>query len=80
MAPTYKLHYFNLTALGEPTRFLIAYGKANWEDIRYEMEEWPALKPSKFREAQTAESHRDAESKLFCFLQKCHLDRCQFWI
>lgn len=44
--PQYKLHYFNLTALGEPIRFLLAYGKADWEDIRYEAAEWEKVKSS----------------------------------
>ncbi|XP_034250056.1 glutathione S-transferase-like [Thrips palmi] len=44
MAPKYKLHYFNVTALGEPVRYLLAYGKADWEDIRYEAEDWEKVK------------------------------------
>lgn len=48
MAPTYKLHYFNITALGEPARYLLAYGNANWEDVRYEQAEWQKVKSSRF--------------------------------
>lgn len=48
MAPKYKLHYFNVTALGEPSRYLLAYGKADWEDIRYEMADWEKAKSSEF--------------------------------
>lgn len=44
--PTYKLHYFNLKALGEPIRMLFAYGGIEFEDIRVESSEWPALKSS----------------------------------
>ncbi|KAF5279374.1 hypothetical protein FQA39_LY05484 [Lamprigera yunnana] len=44
MAPTYKVSYFPLKALGEPIRFLFSYGGIEFEDIRYEFEEWPQLK------------------------------------
>ncbi|KAG5668485.1 hypothetical protein PVAND_016424 [Polypedilum vanderplanki] len=40
----YKLHYFNLTGLGEPIRFLFHYGGIDFEDVRYEMNEWVDLK------------------------------------
>ncbi|XP_056647762.1 glutathione S-transferase-like [Diorhabda carinulata] len=46
MAPQYKLTYFNVTALGEPIRFLLSYGNIDFEDVRIEMEQWPSLKPS----------------------------------
>ncbi|KAJ1521788.1 hypothetical protein ONE63_003423 [Megalurothrips usitatus] len=35
MPDKYRLHYFDGTALGEPIRYLLAYGKCNWEDVRY---------------------------------------------
>uniref|UniRef100_A0A1D1ZBH7 glutathione transferase n=1 Tax=Anthurium amnicola TaxID=1678845 RepID=A0A1D1ZBH7_9ARAE len=44
MAPQYKLHYFDVTALGEPARYILAYGKADWEDIRYSHEQWEKVK------------------------------------
>lgn len=45
--PTYKLYYFNVKALGEPIRMLLAYGGIKFEDVRVAFEEeWPALKPS----------------------------------
>nr|CAD7197724.1 unnamed protein product [Timema douglasi] len=45
MAPKYKLIYFNVKALGEPIRFLLSYGKQEFEDYRLENEQWPTLKP-----------------------------------
>jgi glutathione S-transferase len=47
MAPTYKLIYFNVKALGEPIRFLLSYGGLEFEDYRLEKEQWPQLKPCK---------------------------------
>lgn len=45
--PTYKFTYFNSKALGEPIRFLFAYGKIDFEDVRIDFAtEWPALKSS----------------------------------
>lgn len=46
--PTYKLTYFNVQALGEPTRLLLSYGGIKFEDVRIEQSTWPALKPSKW--------------------------------
>ncbi|KAB0792278.1 hypothetical protein PPYR_14237 [Photinus pyralis] len=45
MAPPYKLTYFPVKALGEPIRFLLSYGKLEFEDFRFERENWPELKP-----------------------------------
>lgn len=44
--PSYKLSYFDITALGEPIRFLLSYGKADFVDNRVQKEQWPALKSS----------------------------------
>nr|WCC58243.1 glutathione S-transferase [Pharsalia antennata] len=46
MAPTYKLTYFDVKALGEPIRFLLSYGGVEFEDNRIQRESWPILKPS----------------------------------
>ncbi|KAJ9587111.1 hypothetical protein L9F63_028317, partial [Diploptera punctata] len=46
MAPTYKLIYFNVKALGEPIRFILSYGGLQFEDYRFEREDWLKLKPS----------------------------------
>lgn len=45
---SYKLSYFNLTALGEPIRMLFNYGEINFEDNRFERDDWPNIKPSMF--------------------------------
>lgn len=45
---SYKVTYFNITGLGEPIRFLLSYLNVDFEDVRIELEQWPALKPSKF--------------------------------
>ncbi|CAH0559463.1 unnamed protein product [Brassicogethes aeneus] len=48
----YKVTYFDLTALGEPLRFLCSYGNLDWEDFRVEYikpgvpsQQWEELKP-----------------------------------
>ncbi|XP_076656366.1 uncharacterized protein LOC143361011 [Halictus rubicundus] len=43
--PTYKLTYFPVTALGEPIRFLLSYGGAEFEDYRFDKKDWPKIKP-----------------------------------
>ncbi|KAK5640388.1 hypothetical protein RI129_011199 [Pyrocoelia pectoralis] len=45
MAPAYKLTYFPVKALGEPIRFLLSYGNIEFEDFRFERENWPEIKP-----------------------------------
>lgn len=40
----YKIHYFNVKALGEPLRFLLSYKNIPFEDVRVEKSDWPALK------------------------------------
>ncbi|KAG8231881.1 hypothetical protein J437_LFUL009730 [Ladona fulva] len=44
MAPTYKLTYFDVRALAEPIRYLLAYGGIEFEDHRVAFEQWPAMK------------------------------------
>lgn len=44
--PTFTLFYFNVKALAEPIRFLLAYGNQEYEDVRVTRDEWPTLKPS----------------------------------
>nr|CAD7411034.1 unnamed protein product [Timema poppensis] len=46
MAPKYKLTYLNFIGIGEPIRFLLSYGKQEFEDERIEFELWPAFKSS----------------------------------
>jgi len=45
---TYKLTYFNFTALGESIRFLLSYLDIDFEDNRIELEDWPSVKHSKY--------------------------------
>ncbi|KAG8263526.1 transferase activity protein [Homalodisca vitripennis] len=46
MAPKTKLTYFNGTGLGESIRFLLVYLDREYEDSRFEEEEWAKIKPS----------------------------------
>ena len=48
MAPAYKLTYFPVEALAEPIRFLFSYGGIEFEDFRFDRENWPQMKPSMF--------------------------------
>ncbi|KAJ3663472.1 hypothetical protein Zmor_007731 [Zophobas morio] len=41
MAPTYKLTYFDFCGLGEPCRFILSYGRIEFEDFRIKWEDWP---------------------------------------
>jgi len=43
---SYKLTYFNVTALAEPIRFLLSYLNIDFEDYRFERDQWPAIKPT----------------------------------
>ncbi|XP_049825490.1 glutathione S-transferase-like [Aethina tumida] len=44
MTPALKITYFDITGLAEPARWLLSYGKIDFEDHRITHEEWPALK------------------------------------
>lgn len=46
--PAYKLTYFDVTALAEPIRFLLSYLNIDFEDYRFQREQWPTIKPSKY--------------------------------
>ncbi|KAF0773648.1 glutathione S-transferase-like [Aphis craccivora] len=43
---SYKVTYFDITALAEPIRFLLSYLNIDFEDFRFQREQWPALKPT----------------------------------
>ncbi|KAK3608732.1 hypothetical protein CHS0354_000997 [Potamilus streckersoni] len=43
--PEYRLHYFNGRGAAEPARILFALADVEYEDVRYEREDWPAKKP-----------------------------------
>ena len=45
--PSYKLTYFNAQGPAEVSRFIMAYGDIEYEDIRITPAEWKELKPSK---------------------------------
>ncbi|KAI1712085.1 glutathione S-transferase 1 [Ditylenchus destructor] len=51
MAPSYKLHYFDVRAFGEPIRLLLHYHGLKFEDVRYPLpnapdpSKWQAMKP-----------------------------------
>ncbi|XP_026313605.1 glutathione S-transferase-like isoform X2 [Hyposmocoma kahamanoa] len=36
-----KLHYFNINILAEPIRYILHYSGKKFEDIRYEVKDWP---------------------------------------
>jgi prostaglandin-H2 D-isomerase / glutathione transferase len=42
----YKLHYFNIRARGEFIRLIFAAAGVDYEDHRFEIAQWPELKPS----------------------------------
>jgi glutathione S-transferase len=41
---TYKLYYFNARGRAEVSRLILAVAGQNYEDIRYERDQWPAHK------------------------------------
>lgn len=43
----YKISYFNLMGRAELSRLLLSAAGKEFEDDRFEKEEWPARKPSK---------------------------------
>lgn len=45
----YTLKYFDVRGLGEAIRMLFHYVGQPFEDVRFNHEQWPALKPSEFR-------------------------------
>lgn len=48
MTSGYKITYFPSEALCEPIRWLFAYAGIEYEDFRFERENWLKIKPSKY--------------------------------
>ena len=46
--PSYKLTYFNARGVAEPSRIILAYNGVEFEDVRVEREQWPAMKDSEY--------------------------------
>lgn len=46
--PQYKLHYFNFRGRAELARLILKQAGVEFEDVRFERTEWPALKASEF--------------------------------
>ncbi|KAK0182785.1 hypothetical protein PV327_000884 [Microctonus hyperodae] len=44
--PSYKITYFPVKALAEPIRFILSYAGVEFEDERFERENWPKIKPN----------------------------------
>ena len=45
--PNYKLTYFPVKALAEPIRFVLSYADIEFEDDRFDRDNWPNIKDSK---------------------------------
>jgi len=43
---TYKLTYFDMTGRAEQIRFLLSYLNVDFEDIRFDCDQWPSIKPN----------------------------------
>jgi glutathione S-transferase len=43
---TYKLYYFNFRGRGELIRLMLAQAGVQYEDFRFELDKWPAIKPT----------------------------------
>lgn len=48
---SYKVFYYNYRGAGEPVRFLLSFANVDFEDVRFEDEEWPPLKESRLNES-----------------------------
>uniref|UniRef100_A0A1B6IKJ5 glutathione transferase n=1 Tax=Homalodisca liturata TaxID=320908 RepID=A0A1B6IKJ5_9HEMI len=46
MASQWKMTYFPVKGLGESIRFLLAYLDKEYEDHRFNVEDWPTIKPT----------------------------------
>jgi hypothetical protein len=48
MSSNYRLHYFDIRNLAEPSRMILHYAQVPFEDVRVAQEDWPAVKESAF--------------------------------
>ena len=46
--PNFKLTYFNMTGPAEPIRYLLSYMNQPFEDCRFELEAWVAIRDSNY--------------------------------
>lgn len=46
MAPQYKITYFNVRGVAEPSRYILSYAGIDFEDVRITGDKWSELKES----------------------------------
>ena len=46
--PSYKIYYFDSAGLGEILRLMLADQGIDFEDVRFNQEDWPKYKPGEF--------------------------------
>jgi len=67
---SYKLYYFNFKAKAELIRVILAAAGQEFEDVRFEREDWPKYKPlSPFGQVPFFEEHNGSE--VFKLGQSC---------
>lgn len=69
--PQYKLHYFNFRGLGELARLIMHYGGIPFEDVRFERDQWPSIKPGKQKVLLLMDKVMESSEFQVCLLDKC---------